>query len=78
MRSVIHFCCACCVQEQPCQYRETGKAAECSNYEEVPQGNEKLLAYALFKHGPVAVGIDATLSTFQLYSKGQTEIQLVV
>lgn len=44
--------------------------AGCTNYMEVPQGNEKLLAYALFKHGPVAVGIDATLSTFQLYSKG--------
>ncbi|CAF87438.1 unnamed protein product, partial [Tetraodon nigroviridis] len=33
-------------------------------------GNEKLLAYALFKHGPVAIGIDATLTTFHLYSKG--------
>lgn len=43
---------------------------ECRRYEEVPQGNEKLLAYALFKHGPVAIGIDATLTTFHLYSKG--------
>ncbi|TWW79769.1 cathepsin K [Takifugu flavidus] len=56
--------------EESCQYTESGKAAECSGYEEVPQGNEKQLAYALFKHGPIAVGIDATLSTFQLYSKG--------
>uniref|UniRef100_H3CKZ4 Cathepsin K n=1 Tax=Tetraodon nigroviridis TaxID=99883 RepID=H3CKZ4_TETNG len=57
-------------QEQPCQYKEAGKAVECRRYEEVPQGNEKLLAYALFKHGPVAIGIDATLTTFHLYSKG--------
>lgn len=64
------LCCACCVQEQPCRYSEADKVTSCANYMEIPRGNEKLLAYALFKNGPIAVGIDATLSTFQLYSKG--------
>lgn len=57
-------------EDQPCRYNATGMAAQCSGYREVPVGNEHALAVALFKAGPVSVGIDATLSSFQFYSKG--------
>ncbi|XP_049901976.1 cathepsin K [Epinephelus moara] len=57
-------------EDQPCRYNSTGMAAQCKGYKEVPEGNEHALAIALFKHGPVSVGIDATLSSFQFYTKG--------
>ncbi|XP_035528700.1 cathepsin K [Morone saxatilis] len=57
-------------EDQPCRYNSSGMAAECKNYMEVPVGDEHKLAIALFKQGPVSVGIDATLSTFQFYTKG--------
>lgn len=57
-------------EDQPCRYNSTGMAAQCKSYKEVPEGNEHALAIALFKHGPVSVGIDATLSSFQFYTKG--------
>ncbi|XP_073340791.1 cathepsin K-like [Pagrus major] len=44
------------VQDQPCRYNSSGMAAECRG--------------ALYKVGPVSIGIDATLSSFQFYSKG--------
>nr|XP_033497524.1 cathepsin K [Epinephelus lanceolatus] len=57
-------------EDQPCRYNSTGMAAQCKGYKEIPEGNEHALAMALFKHGPVSVGIDATLSSFQFYTKG--------
>ncbi|XP_044065451.1 cathepsin K isoform X2 [Siniperca chuatsi] len=57
-------------EDQPCRYNSSGMAAQCKGYKEVPVGNEHALAVALFKVGPVSVGIDATLSSFQFYSKG--------
>lgn len=59
------------VQDQPCQYMPSGMAAQCSGYEEVPLGDEQALGAALYKVGPIAVGIDASLTSFQFYSKGQ-------
>ncbi|XP_041798749.1 cathepsin K [Chelmon rostratus] len=57
-------------EDQPCRYNSSGMAAQCKGYKEVPVGNEHALAVALYKVGPVSVGIDATLSSFQFYSKG--------
>lgn len=59
-----------CVQDQPCQYSPAGMAASCKGYEEVPVGDEKALGVALYKVGPISVGIDAQLTSFQFYSKG--------
>lgn len=59
------------VQDQPCRYNSSGMAAECRGYKEIPEGNEHALAVALYKVGPISVGIDATQSSFQFYSKGQ-------
>ncbi|XP_028837146.1 cathepsin K [Denticeps clupeoides] len=55
---------------QSCQYTESGKAAGCKGYKEVKEGCERALMVAVAKAGPVSVGIDATLSTFQFYKKG--------
>ncbi|XP_060905772.1 cathepsin K [Labrus mixtus] len=57
-------------EDQPCRYNSTGMAAQCKGYKEIPQGDEHALAVALFKVGPVSVGIDATLSSFQFYQRG--------
>ncbi|KAM8735442.1 cathepsin K [Acanthopagrus schlegelii] len=56
--------------DQPCRYNSSGMAAECRGYKEIPEGNEHALAVALYKVGPISVGIDATQSSFQFYSKG--------
>ncbi|XP_040267900.1 cathepsin K-like isoform X2 [Bufo bufo] len=57
-------------EDQPCNYTAAGRAAKCKAYKEVPQGNEKALKKAVGTVGPVSVGIDATLQSFQFYSKG--------
>nr|XP_046255797.1 cathepsin K [Scatophagus argus] len=57
-------------EDQTCRYNSSGMAAQCRGYKEVPEGDEHALAVALYKVGPVSVGIDATLSSFQFYSKG--------
>ncbi|CAJ1063054.1 cathepsin K [Xyrichtys novacula] len=57
-------------EDQPCRYNSTGMAAQCKGYKEIQQGNEHALAVALYKVGPVSVGIDATLSSFQFYQRG--------
>lgn len=59
-----------CVQDQPCQYSPQGMAASCKGYKEVPVGDEKALGTALYQVGPISVGIDAQLTSFQFYSKG--------
>lgn len=45
-------------------------AASCKGYEEVPVGDEKALGSTLYQVGPISVGIDAQLTSFQFYSKG--------
>lgn len=57
-------------EDEPCRYNSTGMAAQCKGFVEIPQGNEHALAVALFKVGPVSVGIDATQSSFQFYQRG--------
>ncbi|CAL8358653.1 unnamed protein product [Arctogadus glacialis] len=57
-------------QDQQCGYNVSGVAAECKGYKQVPEGDERALAVALFKAGPVSVGIDAGLGTFQFYQHG--------
>ncbi|XP_008287179.1 cathepsin K [Stegastes partitus] len=57
-------------QDEQCRYNSTGMAAQCKGYQEVPEGDEHALAVALFKVGPVSVGIDATQTTFQFYHRG--------
>ncbi|XP_069505840.1 cathepsin K [Ambystoma mexicanum] len=57
-------------QDDDCRYSLPGKAAKCKGFKEIPVGNEKALKKAVARVGPVSVGIDASLSSFQFYSKG--------
>ncbi|XP_013928278.1 PREDICTED: cathepsin K, partial [Thamnophis sirtalis] len=57
-------------QDENCMYNPTGKAAKCRGFREIPEGNERALKRAVARIGPVAVGIDASLSSFQFYSRG--------
>lgn len=52
-------------------YNPTGRAAKCRGYHEIPEGNEKALKRAVARIGPVSVGIDASLPSFQFYSRGE-------
>ena len=51
-------------------YNVSGMTASCRGYKEIPEEDERALTVAVAKVGPVSVGIDATLSTFQFYQKG--------
>ncbi|XP_050186406.1 cathepsin K isoform X1 [Myiozetetes cayanensis] len=57
-------------QDESCMYSPTGKAAKCRGYREIPEGNEKALKRAVARIGPISVGIDASLPSFQFYSRG--------
>ncbi|XP_036411107.1 cathepsin K-like [Megalops cyprinoides] len=57
-------------EDQDCAYNVSGKAAEIRGYKEVQEGSERALQVAVAKVGPVSVGIDATLPSFQFYHKG--------
>ncbi|XP_053561461.1 cathepsin K [Bombina bombina] len=57
-------------EDEECKYDPAGKAAKCKSYKNVTEGSEKALKKAVATVGPVSVGIDASQSTFQFYSKG--------
>uniref|UniRef100_A0ABK0M314 Cathepsin K n=1 Tax=Rattus norvegicus TaxID=10116 RepID=A0ABK0M314_RAT len=57
-------------QDESCMYNATAKAAKCRGYREIPVGNEKALKRAVARVGPVSVSIDASLTSFQFYSRG--------
>ena len=53
-----------------CRYKPDNIALKAKGFAEVPQGNERALAAALATQGPIAVGINAGLETFQNYKEG--------
>ncbi|KAK9514360.1 hypothetical protein VZT92_027833 [Zoarces viviparus] len=57
-------------EDQPCRYNSSGMAAQCKGFKEITVGDEQALARALCKVGPISVGIDASLGTFQFYQRG--------
>uniref|UniRef100_A0A665TPM9 Cathepsin S-like n=1 Tax=Echeneis naucrates TaxID=173247 RepID=A0A665TPM9_ECHNA len=56
--------------QQQCRYNPAYRAANCSNYSFLPQGNEETLKQAVATIGPIAVGIDATRPRFTFYRSG--------
>ncbi|KAM4664645.1 cathepsin K-like isoform 1-T2 [Discoglossus pictus] len=57
-------------EDEECKYDPSGRVAKCKSYKNVTEGSEKALKKAVATAGPVSVGIDAGLSSFQFYSKG--------
>ncbi|XP_061456725.1 procathepsin L-like [Rhineura floridana] len=52
----------------PCRFQPWDRAATCSSYTYIPQGNEGALEQAVGSVGPVSVAVDA--SDFQFYHQG--------
>ncbi|XP_017278361.1 procathepsin L-like [Kryptolebias marmoratus] len=57
-------------QNGKCRYSDKGKAAYCSDLHILPQGDEAALQAAVASVGPIAVAVNAMLSSFQLYKGG--------
>ncbi|XP_075937312.1 cathepsin S, ortholog2, tandem duplicate 1 [Anarhichas minor] len=57
-------------QSQQCLYKAAYRAANCSSYSFLPQGDEGALKEAIATIGPISVGIDATRPTFVFYRSG--------
>ncbi|XP_065433106.1 digestive cysteine proteinase 2-like isoform X2 [Chrysemys picta bellii] len=53
-----------------CHYNSTELLANITGYVNVPAGDVTALRAAIFKNGPVAVSIDASLKSFIFYSNG--------
>ncbi|NWT09873.1 CATS protein, partial [Vireo altiloquus] len=57
-------------QNGTCHYNASARAASCSRFLELPEGDEAALREAVATVGPVAVAIDATRPGFFLYHSG--------
>ncbi|NXB34363.1 CATS protein, partial [Eulacestoma nigropectus] len=57
-------------QNGTCRYNASARAASCSRFLELPEGDEAALRDAVATVGPVAVAIDATRPSFFLYHSG--------
>ncbi|NXF28092.1 CATS protein, partial [Rhodinocichla rosea] len=57
-------------QNGTCHYNASARAASCSRFVELPEGDEAALRDAVATVGPVAVAIDATRPSFFLYRSG--------
>ncbi|KAK5861728.1 hypothetical protein PBY51_017182 [Eleginops maclovinus] len=57
-------------QDQQCHYNPLYRAANCSSYNFLPEGDEGSLKEALATIGPISVAIDATRPTFAFYRSG--------
>ncbi|NXY16979.1 CATL1 protein, partial [Atrichornis clamosus] len=53
-----------------CRYKRQDRAATCSGFGMVPQGNEMALQQAVATVGPVSVAVDASSRNFQFYNSG--------
>uniref|UniRef100_A0A803VSF8 Cathepsin S n=1 Tax=Ficedula albicollis TaxID=59894 RepID=A0A803VSF8_FICAL len=58
-------------QNGTCRYNASARAASCSRFLELPEGDEAALREAVATVGPVAVAIDATRPSFFLYRSGE-------
>ncbi|XP_078094458.1 digestive cysteine proteinase 2 [Mustelus asterias] len=57
-------------QDGFCHYNQSTLRAKLKSYTTVPSGDSDALKMAIFKNGPVAVGIDASHKSFRFYSSG--------
>ncbi|KAL7873632.1 hypothetical protein AOLI_G00127030 [Acnodon oligacanthus] len=53
-----------------CRFKPLNASATCTDYEELPSGDEEVLQEAVAVIGPISAAIDTTRHTFQLYKSG--------
>lgn len=58
------------VQNGLCHYNQSEMLAKITGYVNVTSGNITAVKAAIYKHGPVAVSIDASHKSFSFYSNG--------
>ncbi|XP_040900601.1 cathepsin S, ortholog2, tandem duplicate 1 isoform X2 [Toxotes jaculatrix] len=58
------------LDKQQCRYNPAYRAANCSRYSFLPEGDEGALKEAVATIGPISVGIDATRPRFAFYRSG--------
>ncbi|XP_067410660.1 procathepsin L-like [Emydura macquarii macquarii] len=56
--------------EFSCHYNPRDKAANCTSFQLLPQGNEAALEQAVVNVGPVSVAVDASTFQFHFYKSG--------
>ncbi|XP_062254535.1 cathepsin S, ortholog2, tandem duplicate 1 [Platichthys flesus] len=57
-------------QDQQCRYSPSSRAANCSKFSVLPEGDEGVLKQALATIGPISVAIDATRPKFRFWHSG--------
>lgn len=62
-------------QTGECRYNPTYRAANCSQYKFVPQGDEGALKEAVATIGPISVAVNSKLGTFIFYESGESTSQ---
>lgn len=58
------------IQQGPCRFDPKHVGAKVTGYVDIPTGDEHALAVACATTGPIAVAIDASHESFQLYESG--------
>jgi len=58
------------LRRQNATHRDAAPVAHFKGFANVKKRNELALMWAVWKHGPVAISIDASLPTFRFYSEG--------
>ncbi len=67
----MHLINKCVLQQGQCRYNPSQRAANCTKYYFVSEGDEEALKQALANVGPISVAIDATRPQFILYRSGE-------
>uniref|UniRef100_A0A8C0GL30 Cathepsin S n=1 Tax=Chelonoidis abingdonii TaxID=106734 RepID=A0A8C0GL30_CHEAB len=58
-------------RDNNCRYKTSGRAATSVSYKKIPEGSETYLERAVASVGPISIGIDASLRSFQHYHSGK-------
>ena len=63
-------CCACCVCSANATRQDFAPVAQFKGFAHVKKRDELSLMYAVWRHGPVAISLDASQPSFKFYSEG--------
>ena len=61
-------------QDGTCHFKSSAVGATDVGFVDIPEGDEEKLKEAVANNGPVSVAIDASHSSFQMYSSGMKDL----